>query len=265
MTAPPSLPPTDEERPTNEHRLDDFDGGRPMTILEHLQELRSRLIWCVVALVIGVVIASIITNDLIDILLQPAKDRAPTAEIVQSKVLGNFTTFFKVALYAGVGIAMPVWVYQTLMFVLPGLTPQEKRWVIPVTVGIFVCFAAGIAFAYVVILPQTMGFLLNFNKDQFRPLIQAQDYLDFTTRLLFWIGASFQTPLFILALARFGIVSGPKLLGWWRYMIVVVFLVAAVVTPTPDPLTQTMVAGPLLVLYLVGVVLAYIFGRERRR
>lgn len=235
-----------------------------MTILEHLQELRSRLIWCVVSLIIGVAVAAIFTNDVLDLLLKPAKERAPDAQFVQLKVLGNFATFFKVALYTGVGIAMPVWVYQTLMFVLPGLTLQEKRWVLPVTLGIFLCFGTGVAFAYYVILPQTLGFLLNFNKDQFKPVIQAQDYLDFTTRLLFWLGVSFQMPLFVLALARFGIVSGRKMLGWWRYMVVVVFLVAAVVTPTPDPLTQTMVAAPLLVLYLIGVALAFLFGRDRR-
>src|SRR5689334_16312873 len=107
MTAPPSLPP-DEER-NIAPPPPDFDGGRPMTILEHLQELRSRLIWCVLALVIGIAVASVFTNQLIDFLLAPAKDRAPDAEFIQTRVLGNFATYFKVALYGGVGIAMPIW------------------------------------------------------------------------------------------------------------------------------------------------------------
>ncbi len=89
--------------------------------------------------------------------------------------------------------------------------------------------------------------------------------IDFTTRMLFWIGVTFETPIFILALASFGVITGKKLLGWWRYVIVLVFLIAAIVTPTPDPLTQTLVAVPMLVLYGIGVVLAFMFGRDRRR
>ncbi len=242
-----------------------FDGGRPMTILEHLQELRTRLIWCVIGLVVGVVISTIFTHQLLEFLIQPAKDRAPEAHIVSNKVLGNFTTYFKVSLLGGLIIAMPVFVYQALMFVLPGLTPQEKKWVLPIVFGIFVCFAIGVAFAYYVTLPPAMSFLLNFNKDTAENFITITDYIDFTTRMLFWIGVTFETPIFILALASFGVITGRKLLSWWRYVIVLAFLIAAIVTPTPDPLTQTLVAVPMLGLYGIGVVLAFLFGRDRRR
>lgn len=243
----------------------DYEGGRPMTILEHLQELRTRLIWCCLGLTVGVVISSIFTNQFLDILIQPVRDRAPDAHIVSNRVLGNFATYFKVALFGGLVIGMPVFVYQTLMFVLPGLTPQEKKWVLPIVAGIFLSFAMGVAFAYFVALPRAVGFLLNFNKERFENFVTVGDYIDFTTRLLFWIGVTFELPLFILALARFGLITGRKLLSWWRYMIVIVFVAAAVITPTPDPLTQTLVAGPLLVLYALGVVLAFLFGRDRPR
>ncbi len=244
----------------------DYDGGRPMTILEHLQELRTRLIWCCLGLVIGVVISSILTNQFFDFLTEPFRDKAPRgADIITNKPLEGFTTYFKVALYGGFAIAMPVVVYQVLMFVLPGLTPQEKRWVLPVVVGIFASFLVGASFAFYIILPSALKYLLNLNPGGSRPLINIAEYINFVTRLVFWVGVTFQTPLIILALARFGLVTGRRLLGWWRYMIVVAFLVAAVVTPTPDPLTQTLVAVPLLVLYLVGVLLAYMFGRDRPR
>jgi sec-independent protein translocase protein TatC len=248
-----------DERPE-----DPFDGGRPMTILEHLNELRSRLIWCCIALVVALIISSIFTNDFLLFLQEPVKKEAPDAEIINNKVLGNFATYFKVSLLGALIISMPVLVYQTLMFVLPGLTPSEKKWVLPIVVGIFLSFFAGVAFAYYITLPRAVGFLLNFNKETARNFITIQDYIDFCTRLVFWIGVTFEMPIFVLALARFGLITGRKLLSWWRYMIVVVFVVAAVVTPTPDPITQTFVAGPMLVLYAAGVILAFIFGRDRR-
>lgn len=243
----------------------EFDGGRPMTILEHLQELRTRLIWCCIGLVVGMVISFAFTNQFLDFLVEPVRLRAPNADLIFTSPLENFTTFFKVSLLGGLIIAMPVFVYETLMFVLPGLTPQEKRWVLPVVGGIFISFAIGVAFAYYVTLPPAVGFLLNFNTDVAKAQIKIGEYINFATRLLFWVGVTFETPLFILALARFGLITGRQLLGWWRYIIVLVFLVAAVVTPTPDPLTQTLVAVPLLVLYLIGVLLAFLFGRDQRR
>jgi sec-independent protein translocase protein TatC len=240
----------------------EFDGGRPMTILEHLLELRTRLIICCLALVVGVAISSVFTDEFFKFLLQPARDKAPDAEIVSNRVLGNFMIYFHVALLGGLIISMPVLVWQTLLFVLPGLTPKEKRWVLPIVLGIFVCFLIGAAFAYYIALPRAVDFLLNFNSDQFKNIIPANDYLSFATRMIFWIGVSFELPIFMLALARFGMVTGRKLLSWWRYMIVVVFLAAAIITPTPDPLTQSLVAGPLLVLYALGTILAFIFGQK---
>jgi sec-independent protein translocase protein TatC len=263
-SAPPSQS-ADDAKPREE-----FDGGRPMTILEHLQELRSRLIWCCAALVFCLVISLAFTNPFLDVLVKPVKDIPPRAdgshvELIFTDPLESFTTYFKVGLLGGLILAMPVFVYETLMFVLPGLTPQERRWVLPVAVGIFLCFIVGVLFAYYVTLPPAARFLLTFNDDKVKAFINIGKYISFATRLVFWVGVTFETPLFILALARFGVVSGKQLLGWWRYMVVVVFVVAAVVTPTPDPLTQTLVAVPLLVLYAVGVVLAFIFGRDRKR
>lgn len=240
----------------------EFDGGRPMTILEHLQELRMRLVVCLIWLIIGIAISSVFTNQALEFLKEPMRQRAPEADLIFTKPLEGFTSYFRIALLGGLIIAMPAFVYETLMFVLPGLTPQEKRWVLPIVAGIFVCFTAGVLFAYYVTLPPALGFLLN-TFGVARPLINLGEYINFVTRLVFWVGVSFETPLFILALARFGVITGRQLLSWWRYVIVAVFVVAAIVTPTPDPLTQTLVAGPLLVLWLVGVGLAYLFGRSR--
>lgn len=252
--APPPIPPTPDDH--------EFDGGRPMTILEHLLELRTRLIRCAVGVVIGVSLAFAFTNRVLDFLLDQARDQAPSVRFIYSAPLENFTTYFTVSLYLGLMFAMPVLVYETLGFVLPGLTPQEKRWVLPLVIGIFFSFAVGVAFNFYVTLPRANDFLLNFNTQLAEPYINIGKYISFATRLLFFAGLTFELPLFMLALAKFGVVTGRKLLAWWRYIIVVVFVVAAVVTPTPDPITQTFVAGPLLLLYFVGVGLAFLFGRK---
>jgi sec-independent protein translocase protein TatC len=242
-----------------------FDGGRPMTIIEHLMELRTRLVWCCIGFVIALVISFVFVNQILDFLVQPMRDRAPNADLIFTSPLENFTSTFKVALYGALVLAMPVFVYETLMFVLPGLTPTEKRWVLPIVGGIFLCMIVGVAFAYYVTLPPALGFLLNFNTDIAKAQIRLGEYISFTTRLVFWVGVTFETPMFIFALARFGLITWRRLLGWWRYIIVLVFVIAAIVTPTPDPITQTLVAGPMLGLYLIGVLLAFLFGRDRQR
>jgi sec-independent protein translocase protein TatC len=130
--------------------------------------------------------------------------------------------------------------------------------------GTFVLFLGGVAFAYYIALPPAMDFLLNFGGGEIaEPNIRIGSYVDFVTRLLFWTGVSFQTPLIVMYLSRFGIVSAGQLLRWWRFAVVIAFVVAAIVTPTIDPVTQSLVAGPIIVLYFLGIVLA-VLVRPRR-
>jgi sec-independent protein translocase protein TatC len=253
-------PPEDLEDTTVD---EPFDGGKPMTLLEHLLELRTRLIWCAVTLVVAVLISSAITNDIMRFLLEPAQKQAPDLTLQFTAPTESIATFFQVALMCGLILAMPMFIYQTLMFVLPALTPQEKRWVLPLCAGILVSFLAGVAFSFFFILPPSAGVLFNFNSDIAKADIQIGKYYGFVTRLLFWVGVTFEMPIFILALARFGMVTGPKLLSWWRFAIPGAFVMSAFVTPTIDPVTQTLVAGPIIILWLLGVALAYMFGRPR--
>jgi sec-independent protein translocase protein TatC len=149
------------------------------------------------------------------------------------------------------------------MFVLPALTPPEKRWVLGMTGGIALSFLIGVAFSFYVILPPSARVLFTFNADIAPPRIQVGSYYDFVARLLFWVGVVFEMPVFILALARFWLISGQQLLGWWRFAIVGAFVASAVVTPTIDPVTQTLVALPIMALWLLGLLLAFAFGRPR--
>jgi len=130
--------------------------------------------------------------------------------------------------------------------------------------GTFVLFLGGVAFAYYIALPPALGFLLGFGGgDIAKPELRIGSYVDFVTRLLFWTGVTFQTPLVVMYLARFGIVGARQLLRWWRFAIVGAFVVAAIVTPTIDPVTQSLVAGPIIILYFLGIILA-VFVQPKR-
>jgi len=169
--------------------------------------------------------------------------------------VGYWAAYFRVALLAGIAIAMPVLVYETLAFIGPGLTRAERRWVYPVALGASVAFVAGAAFAYYIELPPALRFLLN-SSGGIEPFINVTSYIDFTTRLMLVTGLVFELPLFVMGLAKLHIVSSRKLIGWWRYAFVLAFVVSAVVTPSIDPITQTLVAVPMVILYFLGIILA---------
>jgi len=243
--------------------VQEFDGGKPMTLLEHLLELRTRLIWCALGLIVAVVISSIFTQRVMEFLAEPAREQSPDFKLIFTEPMESIATYFQVALMGGLILAMPMFVYQTLLFVLPALTPQEKKWVLPLVVGIFLSFAIGVAFSFYVILPPSAKVLFNFNNDVAVPQIRVGSYFSFVTRLLFWVGVTFEMPIFLLALARFGMITGRRLLGWWRFAVVGAFVLSAIITPTIDPVTQTLVAAPIIVLWMLGTALAFIFGRSR--
>ncbi len=234
-------------------------GEKYLTLVEHLQELRYRLTVSAVAVVVGVAISFYFSGSLIDFLAQPARDRAANFQLQFIEPLEKFATYFKVSMLGGLVLAMPVATYHLLRFVTPGLRPAERRWVYLTTAGAAALFLAGIAFGYYVALPPALDFLLNFgDRDLAQPNIRIGSYIDFVVRLVFWIGVAFETPIVVMFLARFRIVSARQLLHWWRYAIVLAFIIAAVVTPTWDPVTQSLVAAPIIVLYFAGVVLAAI-------
>jgi len=237
---------------------------RELTILEHLQELRQRLLIASLALLLAIGASLYFTPDIIRFLTEPAKERVQDFNLVFTEPLGYIGAYFRVALLSGLTFAMPVIIYEALMFVLPGLTPQEKRWVVPIVLGAGLSFAAGAAFGFYVILPPALRFLFTFGEELARPFIRINSYIDFVTRMLLASGLTFETPLLVMALARFGLVTAGKLLGWWRYAVVLAFVVAAIITPSIDPITQSLVAGPIIVLYGLGIALAKLVQRPRQ-
>lgn len=232
-----------------------------MSLMEHLQELRVRLMWIAGALIVGTLIAMAFAEPLISFINEPLIKHG---ELPQA--LGPTDTigiFFKVSLTVGAVIAMPIIVYQIIAFASPGLYPYEKRALLLILPGIMVLFGIGAAFAYFVLMPAAIGFLQNFLGNVIRQEWSIDRYVGFVTRVVFWIGVAFETPLVVSFLARIGLVSGPALLRVWRQAIVIVAIVAASITPTIDPVNMTIVMGPLIVLYFFSVGLAYLLYRPR--
>ncbi|MBI1885532.1 MAG: twin-arginine translocase subunit TatC [Chloroflexi bacterium] len=248
--APPE--PREEEAPAAEA------GGKFMTILEHLEELRRRIFIAALAVVVGLILSVFFGKQIIEFLKEPAEARNSDLQLQFIEPFELIVTYFRVSLLGGLIFGMPMVVYQVLMFVSPGLTPREKRWLYGTVVGAFALFLGGAAFSYYVALPPALNFLLNFGEDIAQPNIRIGSYIDFVTRLIFWTGVTFETPIVMMYLARFRIVNWRQLLRFWRYAVVLAFVIAAIVTPTIDPVTQSLVAGPIVVLYFLGIILAWL-------
>jgi len=245
---------------------DPFDDSR-MGLLEHLAELRNRMIWIVGALLFGIVVSIAFVEPVIAFITEPVTS-AGGSETDANKLIAIGPTdtifvFFKVMFVMGVIVAMPVLVYQIVAFIAPGLYPHEKRSLFLLLPGFMVLFFGGAAFANFVMLPVAVGFLQNFLGDVIDQEWTVDRYIGFFTRIVFWIGVSFETPLVIAFLARIGLVSGRRLLGMWRQAIVIISVVAAMITPTIDPINMTIVMLPLISLYFLGVGLAFLLYKPR--
>ena len=240
--------------------------ARELPIMEHLRELRRRVLVCVVAVLAGSVVSFAFYEQIIEFLSRPAYDlNAGTGvDLVFIEVTELLSTAVKVSFVAGFVLALPVVLHQVVMFIAPGLTGRERRYLFLFIPAALVAFAAGVGFAYFVLTPPALKFLLGFS-DVATPLIRISNFVNLMVRLLFWMGVAFETPLIMYMLAQLGIVTAQQLSRFRRYWVVVAFILAAIITPTFDPVNQAFVAGPLLVLYELGVLLARVAGRGRRK
>ena len=240
--------------------------SRELSITDHLRELRRRVLVCVVAILAGSVVSFAFYRQIIEFLSRPAYDldTGSGLELVFIEVTELLTTAVKVSFVAGFVLALPVILHQVIMFVAPGLTGRERRYLYLFMPAALMAFAAGVAFAYYVLTPPALRFLLGFS-DVATPLIRISNFVNLMVRLLFWMGVAFETPLIMYMLAQLGIVSAQRLSRFRRYWVVIAFILAAIITPTFDPVNQALVAGPLLVLYEIGVLLARLAGRSRRK
>ena len=244
---------------------------RELTIIQHLLELRRRLFISVLALLIGSAVSFVFFRQIIEILVRPARDLDAESggqllsggQLIFTEVTELLTTSIKVSFVAGFMLALPVILYQAIMFVAPGLTRRERNYLLGFLPAAMLAFAAGVAFGYFVMTPPALHFLLTFGGDVAVPLIRVSNIVNLMVRLLFWMGLAFETPLVMYLLAQLGVVNARSLSKFRRYWVVVAFVLGAIITPTFDPVNQALVAGPLLALYEVGILLARLAGRGR--
>ncbi len=231
--------------------------SKNLTVLGHFTELRKRLLVMVAALAIAVFGSFAFSQKIAEFLAAPIGGLAAMSSI---EVTENVAAFMKISLLSGVVLALPVILYEVLAFVLPGLKPSERRWiwwVIPVAT---MFFAGGVAFAYFVMLPAALPFLLDFMGITTSP--RPANYFSFVLNLMFWVGVCFEMPLLVFVLARLGIVNAKMLLKQWRIAIVGSAVLAALITPTPDPVNMGLMMIPLFSLYLISILFA-VFARRK--
>lgn len=236
-----------------------------MTLLEHLEELRRRLVWSLLALVGGVLATFAFSPALVRFLAEPIyRFLPPGTKLAFLGVTEPFLLYFKVSLLAGTFLAFPVILLQLWLFISPGLYPHERRWAGPFIFLGWFFFVLGGAFAYYIAFPFAVEFLLDIGKD-FQAVITADRYFSFLLTILLGLGLMFELPILIVLLAAIGLVTPGFLLRHFRWAVLVIFVVAALVTPTADIVNLMLFAVPTIGLYLLGVAGAALVSRARRK
>ncbi|MBF8267242.1 MAG: tatC [Dehalococcoidia bacterium] len=234
--------------------------GRELPLGGHLSELRRRLTISVGALVIGTVVAFVFYGVIFDVLMRPVQGveslQGKEVDFIFTQMTEMIGVTMKVSLMGGVVLALPVILYQVVMFVSPGLTGRERRYLYALVPGALLSFAAGVAFGYFVLLPPALRFLLTFGTDIATPMPRVGNYIDLVVTLLFWMGVAFETPLVMFFLSKIRVITPQALARYRRYAFVGAFVLGAVITPTFDPINQTLMAVPIIILYELGIWLA---------
>jgi sec-independent protein translocase protein TatC len=224
-----------------------------MTMMSHLGEMRNRLIKMAIAVAAGTIVGFLFHEQLLDLLAEPYKTATGGDSLAYFKVTEAFSTAMRVSLFAGFILASPVVLYQLWRFTAPALAPREKRWAYPVTAVFVLLFVAGVVVGYVA-LERGLVFLLDFGGDSLQPVIGADSYLKFVTRFILAFGIAFEFPVFLFVAAAFGVVSSELLRSNRRWAVLIILIAAAVITPSGDPLTLLLLAGPLYILYEVTIL-----------
>ncbi|MCC6832711.1 MAG: twin-arginine translocase subunit TatC [Thermoleophilia bacterium] len=232
-----------------------------MTAVDHLDELRRRLMVGVVSLVVAFAAMYAVHAQLVDALTAPLPDGHD--RLVTLSPTEPFMTVLKVTLWAAVLVALPVWLYQLYAFMIPAVADQSRRGMVAVVTGLCGLFVAGVAFGYAVVLPVALRFLLGFGEGTFDAQVRAGEYFGFATTMLLASGLLFEVPVAMMALARMGVASARLYRRHWRIGLVVMAAIAALL-PGGDPLSMMLLLAPQLVLYAIGVGLAARFGTPRR-
>ncbi len=236
-----------------------------MSLTEHLIELRKRLTNSLIALGIGFFICYYFKDWLFSFLTKPLTDVLPKSSyLIYTGLTQAFFTYVKIAIFASLILTSPFIIYQVWKFISPALLPEEKKYVVPFVFFSTLLFLSGVLFGYFVVLPTAFEFFVSFNNQYLKAMISFSDYLSFLVTFLLGFGLSFQLPIIIFFLAKLGIVNDKQLSKNRKYAILLIFITAAVLTPSPDALSQVLMAIPLMFLYEVSIFVAKFAAKKEK-
>lgn len=236
-----------------------------MPITAHLEELRGRLITCAIAVGIGFGGSYYFAPKMFEVLMAPLVEALPPeSTLIFTGVTEAFFTYLKVAVLAGIFISSPLLLYEIWAFVSPGLYTKEKKYVIPFVIFSTLFFMGGALFGYFIVFPYGFKFLLGFATEAIRPYPRIREYFSLASKLLLAFGVVFELPLFVFFLTKMGLVTHRFLIKQFKYAVLLMFSISAILTP-PDVVTQLMMAGPLLCLYGISIIVAKVFGKESKK
>jgi len=236
-----------------------------MPITSHLEELRRRLVISAVAVGIGFAGTYFFAPKIFEVLMVPLLEALPPdGTLIFTGVTEAFFTYLKVAILAGVFLSSPLILYEIWAFLSPGLYTHEKRYVIPFVIFSTLFFIGGGLFGYFIVFPYGFKFLLGFATENIRPFPRIKEYFSLASKLLLAFGVVFELPLFVFFLSKMGLVSSRVLIKQFKYAIILIFSISAILTP-PDVVTQLMMAGPILALYGISIIVARVFGKEAKK
>jgi sec-independent protein translocase protein TatC len=239
-----------------------------MTLVEHLRELRSRLLKASLGILVGLIVGFVFAGDVLKVLKKPycnlLLEQGQQCTFTQLEVAGPFMITLKIALYLGLIIGGPVWLYQLWAFIAPGLHRHERKWAYIFTAIAAPLFATGAVLAYF-LSERAIRFLQQFAGSDVATQLEYVRYIDFVTGMILLFGAAFEFPLVLLLLNVTGMASGRRMLGWWRAAVFICFAFAAVTTPDPGPFGMTAFAAALILLYFLAIGFAFVNDARRRR
>lgn len=256
---------TESETEDTAETADEDDELVEMGLLDHLEELRKRMTKIVIAVIVGLFACYGFAEQIFDYLLLPLKPILPeNSTLIFTGLPEGFFTYIKLSAFAGLFLTSPYIFYQIWAFIAPGLYKEERRWGIPIALFSALFFTAGASFGYFVVFPIAFEFFMGFATELIKPMPSLKEYLSFSLKLLMAFGVAFELPLFIFFLARLGMVSSKWLREKRKYFVLVAFIVSAILTP-PDIVSQCFMAGPLILLYELGIIVAWLFGKAEPR
>ena len=232
--------------------------GDEMALSEHIEEFSQRVVFCITNL--GLITLLCFTNvqDIVKIFQAPAIG----VKFIQFAPGEYFFASFKIALFSGILISSPLILYQLLLYLIPGLTKKERSIILPVSLGSGILFFFGLLFSYFFLVPAALNFFISYGSEVVEPFWSFDQYFDFIAVLMFATGLSFQVPAVQVVIGLLGIISGKQMLAYWKYVVVICTIIAAIITPSTDPITQILMSSALLALYLGGSGFVILLNKE---